>query len=48
MAPQSAHALKRELEEEEARMAELQRDRERFEQRRALEEQVASSSHQSQ
>ena len=38
--PQSAGALKRQLEEEEARMAELQRDRARFQQRRQLEDQA--------
>ena len=37
---QSAGALQRKLEEEEAAMGELQRDKDRFEQRARLEEQA--------
>lgn len=40
---QSAGALQRKLAEEEASMAELQRDKDRFQKRRALEEQARPS-----
>ncbi len=43
MCAQTAGALQRRLEEEERHMGELQRDKERYDQRRQLEEQVGDA-----